>query len=212
MPGKRKATIDWESIEAEYRAGQLSIRAIGSAHGVSEGAIRKTAKVGKWQRSLVDKVRQAVRDTLVRSDGTQAGTHSVRADDEVVDTAAARGVELVRQHRRSLGRAQTIIEKLLFELERGTDNIDEIEEAVEEETVGDTNGKRRAMMLKAVSLPQRAQTAAALSLTIKNIIPLERQAFSLDEPGETEGKRGVVDLSDEALAAIAGGSGTGASS
>lgn len=205
-----RKTTDWESIEREYRAGQISIRAIASAHAISEGAIRKAAKAGQWQRSLVEKVRAAVRDTLVRGDGTQDGTQSHNADAEIIDTAAARGVELVRQHRRSLGRAQTIIEKLLAELERHTDNIDGIEEAVEDETADDKNGKRKAMMLRAVSLPQRAQTAAALSVTIKNIIPLERQAFNLDERGDEPTERSIVDLSDEALAAIAGSGGGGA--
>ena len=175
----RKPT-DWEAIEREYRAGQLSAREIGLQHGVSHTAINKRAKAQHWTRDLAKAVRQKVSDTLVSSEVSSGNAH------EAVETAAARGVELVRQHRRSLGRAQTIIEKLLAELERGTDNIDEIEEAVEEETAGDGNGKRRSMMLKAVSLPQRAQTAAALSLTIKNIIPLERQAFSLDEGGSPE--------------------------
>lgn len=183
---------DWEAIEAEYRAGQISVRAIASAFGVSDTAIRKRAKEKGWQRDLVDKVRTAVREQLVRTEGSQEGSQSQRADEEIVETAAARGVELVRQHRRALGRAQVIIEKLLAELERGTDNIDEIEESIEAETQGDQNGKRRNMMLKAVSLPQRAQTAAALSLTIKNVIPLERQAFNLQDGGDPEDAGNVV--------------------
>lgn len=32
---ERKPT-DWEAIEREYRAGQISLRAIGSAFGVAE--------------------------------------------------------------------------------------------------------------------------------------------------------------------------------
>lgn len=187
------SNTDWESIEREYRAGQLSIRAIATAFGVSEGAIRKKAKASQWQRSLADLVRKAIRDTLVRADGTHEGTQQPREDDaEVIDTAAARGVELVRQHRRSLGRAQSIIEKLLAELERGTDNLDEIEAAIEAETGDDQNGRRRNMMLKAVSLPQRAQTAAALSVTIKNVIPLERQAFNLQDEADPEEAGNVV--------------------
>lgn len=170
-----KPSTDWEAIEREYRAGQLSVREVASQFGISHTAINKKAAALGWTRDLAKAVRQKISDTLVSSEVASANA------DQAVETAAARGVELVRQHRRSLGRAQSIIEKLLFELERGTDNIEEIESAIGEETAGDKDSKRRNMMLKAVSLPQRAQTAAALSLTIKNIIPLERQAFSLSD-------------------------------
>lgn len=176
-----KHQVDWEAIEREYRAGQLSVREIGAQFGVSHTAINKKATALGWTRDLAKAVRQKVSDALVSSEVSTANAH------EAVETAAARGVELVRQHRRSLGRAQVIIEKLLFELERGTDNIEEIEGAIEEETASDKNDKRRAMMLKAVSLSSRASTAAALSLTIKNVIPLERQAFSLSDDPEDKG-------------------------
>jgi len=176
---KGKST-DWEAIEREFRAGQLSVREIGRQHGVSHVAINKKAKVEGWARDLAKQVRREVTNRLVTTEVTSANA------EEAVDTAAARGVELVRQHRKSLGRAQVIIEKLLGELERGTDNLEDIEEAIEEETAGDKNTKRRNMMLKAVSLPQRAQTAAALSVTLKNVIPLERQAFNLDEKGDAD--------------------------
>jgi hypothetical protein len=195
-----KAKADWEAIEREFRAGQLSVREIAAQQGISHTAINKRAKEQGWTRDLAKAVRQKVSDTLVSSE-----VSSVNAQ-EAIDTAAARGVELIRQHRRSLGRAQTIIEKLLAELERGTDNLDEIEESIEDETADDKDSRRRNQMLKAVSLSSRASTAAALSLTIKNIIPLERQAFSLDEHGDEPKDRQLVDLSDAALAAIAAGS------
>ncbi len=186
----KKAT-DWEAIEREYRAGQLSVREIGLQHEVSHTAINKRAKAEAWTRDLAKAVRQEVSNRLVSTEVSSANAQ------EAVDTAAARGVELVRQHRKSLSRAQSIIEKLLFELERGTDNIEDIEDAIEIETKDDKDGKRRNMMLKAVSLPTRASTAAALSLTIKNIIPLERVAFNLDE-------RAPPDESDNGSVAVSG--------
>lgn len=181
-----KSPVDWEAIEREYRAGQLSVREIAAQRGVSHTAINKKAKAQGWTRDLAKEVRRAVSDRLVSAEVSNANAQ------QAVETAAARGVELVRQHRRSLGRAQAIIEKLLAELERGTDNLEQIEDAIEEETAADKDGKRRNMMLKAVSLPQRAQTAAALSLTIKNVIPLERQAFSLTDDAEDSAPYQIV--------------------
>jgi len=50
---------DWEAIEAAYRAGSLSVRAIGEAHGVTPVAIGKRAAKEGWQRDLSETVRDA---------------------------------------------------------------------------------------------------------------------------------------------------------
>ncbi|WEX75244.1 hypothetical protein PYH37_000629 [Sinorhizobium numidicum] len=107
MTGKdEKGRADWEAIEREYRAGQISHRAIASAHGITGGAIRKKAKSEGWQRVLADEVRQAVREKLVRSDadeGTQDGTHAQRASDsEIIEGAAIRGLNVITSHRKDL--------------------------------------------------------------------------------------------------------------
>lgn len=166
---------DWEAIEREYRAGQLSVVEIGRQHGVSHTAINKRAKKEGWKRDLSSRVRAEVSARLVSPEVSEANA------EEAIETAASRGVEVVRQHRASLSHANRIVSKLLDELERGTDNAEEIEDEIEIETSGDRNGKRRAMMLKAVSLPSRASTATALTQALKNLIPLERQAFKLDD-------------------------------
>src|ERR1700722_16688701 len=121
--------VDWEAIEREYRAGQLSVREIARTSGVTETAIRKHAKADGWTRALAEKVREAVREKLVRSDGSQSGSQSPR-DAEIIDMAAARGVEVVRQHRATLSRAHRIVADLLEELQSESDNKDEIEEGI----------------------------------------------------------------------------------
>ena len=42
--------IDWASIENEYREGRKPLREIGLMYGVSEGGIRKNAKIYNWSR------------------------------------------------------------------------------------------------------------------------------------------------------------------
>lgn len=49
--GKRAAP-DWERIEADYRAGLLSVREIAAANGVSHVAIGKRVKRDGWERDL----------------------------------------------------------------------------------------------------------------------------------------------------------------
>jgi len=173
-------TTDWEAIEREFRAGQLSTREIGRQHDISHAAINKRAKAEGWVKDLAAKVRREVSNRLV---STQVSNGNAR---EAVETAAARGVELVRQHQSSLGRANRIAETLMAELERGCDRLDEIEDAIAEETADDANANRRNAMLKAVSLPARAGTLRELSQALKNLIPLERQAFNLDDGGSDE--------------------------
>jgi hypothetical protein len=174
------SNIDWEAIEREYRAGQLSVREIAQQHGVSHTAINKRAKAEGWLRNLAQKVREEVSNRLVSTEVSSAQAR------EAVETAVRRGVEVVRQHRGSLGRMHRIAELMMAELEHGTENAGEIEALIEAETAEDRSANRRNAMLKAVSLPSRASTLRELSQTLKNLIPLERQAFNLDDPGGDE--------------------------
>lgn len=69
---------DWERIEADYRAGVLSLREIAAKNAITEGAIRKRAKKLSWSRNLTALIRakadELVRSDAVRSDGTQPRT------------------------------------------------------------------------------------------------------------------------------------------
>ncbi len=47
---KRTTTIDWPRIQIEYCANEDSIREIADRHEISDTAIRKRAKVEKWER------------------------------------------------------------------------------------------------------------------------------------------------------------------
>ena len=107
-------SIDWEAIEREYRAGQLSVREIARQFGISHVAIGKKAKANGWARDLAKDVRAEVTNRLVTESVTDGNARAA------IDAAASRVVELVRQHRGSLGRANRIVEKLLDELEEGT--------------------------------------------------------------------------------------------
>ena len=174
-----RKSVDWEAIEREYRAGQLSVREIGRRYEVDEAAVRKHAKAEGWTRALAAKVREAVREKLVRNVGPQDGPHPIR-DAEIIDMAAARGVEVVRQHRATLSRAHCIVSGLLEELQSESDNREAIEEDILVETADDKTSRRRHAMLKAISLPTRAGTALALGQALRALVPLERQAFALD--------------------------------
>lgn len=195
---KKRAAPDWETIEGQYRANVLSLRIIGTQHGITEGAIRKKAKAEGWQRDLAAKVRKQAKEELVRSDGTQsvrnAGTQ--QATKEVERQAVQTIVTVVRNHRSILKRGYDVLEGLLAELQETADNRSEIEAAIDEETAADKDGKRKAMMQRAIALPSRTGVMLNLSAAMKNVIALERQAFNIDDAPQS-GDDGAV----EAMAA-----------
>lgn len=175
---------DWEAIEREYRAGQLSVSEIGRQHGVSHTAINKRAKKEAWPRDLAARVRQEVSSRLVSDEVSEANAH------EAIDVAARRGVEVVRSHRRDIGRGRDVLARLIEELDMVTAHRAEIEDEIEafvEIEAGDSDAakaraeKRRAAMHRAVSLSSRAGAMMSLSSAMKNVVGLERQAFSLDD-------------------------------
>ncbi len=174
-----KPPTDWEAIEREYRAGQLSVTQVGRAYGVSHTAINKRAKKESWARDLTAKVREAASARLV-SDGVVSASVSAPNARETIDVAAARVVDVVRSHRRDISVGRAMVATLMAELQGGTADREAIEEAIEVETADDTNGQRRTAMLRAVALPSRAGVVKALSEAMKHLVALERQAFSID--------------------------------
>jgi hypothetical protein len=157
-----KAPHDWEKIEIEYRAGQLSVREIARQNGLSEAAIRKRAKADGWQRALVDKVRAAVREKMVREDGAHDGSQATARDEEIVENAAVRGFAVVTSHRKDLEQLHGLKRILANRLSQILDGI-----TPEGPCLGDRESP--------------GDLLEKLSRVTSRLIPLERQAHNLDE-------------------------------
>lgn len=173
-----RSKADWETIEREYRAGQLSIREIERQFGVSDTAIKKRAKKHGWSRDLAARVRQKAEEKLAVE--AAGGSGNVDAQ-EIVEKAAERAAEVVREHRTDIKAARILVQRLLGELLAATSHPGEMEAMIETDTAGGRDQKRRNALMRAVSLPSRAGVIRDLSAALKNLIPLERQAFSLDD-------------------------------
>lgn len=170
----KRPKTDWEAIERDYRAGQLTAREIARQHGVSHTAINKRAKAESWVQDLSKAVRQAAEAGLVSSEVSSGNTR------EAVQAAAQRVVEVVRSHRKDIKFGRDLTERLLSELDGTTSKVGEIEEIIAKET---EPGPRRGAMMRAVSLPSRAGVIKDLSQAMQRLITLERQAFSIDPKG-----------------------------
>ena len=174
----RKSNYDWEKIEAEFRAGQLSITAIAREYGLTDAAIHKRAKRDGWKRDLSEKVRRKVREQAVR---LEVGSSNA-SEAEVIEIAAQRGVQVLREHRNDIGRGRKLVEAMFSELEDQTDNRKLLAELVDSqlEDVGANEQAKRAAQ-KAISLPGRAGTLRDLTQSLQRLVILERQAFNLDD-------------------------------
>jgi hypothetical protein len=177
-----KAAPDWERIEADYRAGVLSIREIAASQGITEGAIRKRAKRDDWSRDLKAKI-QARADDLVRK---QEVRNAVRANvDErtVVEAGAAAIAEIKLSHRTDIARFRRLVLAMLEELEAETGNIDLFHELGEMLRADDDKGqdKRNDLYMKVISSAQRIDSLKKLSETLKTLVALERESYGIAE-------------------------------
>ena len=173
---------DWERIEADYRAGVLSLREIAGPNGVTEGAVRKRAKRDAWERDLAAKI-QARAESLVRKAAVRSSVRNDRAasDREVVEANAERIAQVRGEHRSDIGRARALTVALLVELEGQTDNLPalgELGDLLRSPNASGT-GKLNDLYQAVISLPERTKTVKALSEALKNIVGLEREAYNI---------------------------------
>jgi len=173
-----RKSIDWDAVGREYRAGMLSVREIARQHGIDDRSIRKHAKKEGWSRDLGEKVRAKVRSEMVRAEVRKPDAPEA----EVIEMAAQRGVQVLREHRKDIGRGRKLVEAMFTELEDQTENRALLTELVGShlEDVGASEQAKRVAQ-KAISLPGRAGTLRDLTQSLQRLVILERQAFNLDD-------------------------------
>jgi uncharacterized membrane protein len=186
MAQQKKAAPDWERIEADYRAGILSVREIAGTHGLTEGAIRKRAKRDDWQRDLSkriqDKAEALVRTSEVR---TEVRTENAPSDAVIVEANAKVIADIRLAHRKDISRARKVAMSLLGELEIATDNIELFEELGNFLRSDDDKGqdKRNDVYQRVISSVGRIDSMKKLSDTLKTLVGLEREAYGVgNEP------------------------------
>lgn len=188
---KTAPRADWESIEKHYRSGALSVRSIAVLEAVSESAIRKKAKERGWTRDLTERVQQKVREKLIAEEvgeaelaqraEQRAHRPDPTADAEIVESASDTVVRVVREHRGTIRRSRELLETMLGQLQEAVEEREVIEQEIEQATEDDESTKRRNRYLRAVSLPAQVVALRDLSLTLRNLVALEREAFNIGD-------------------------------
>jgi hypothetical protein len=182
MAQPKKAAPDWERIEADYRAGLLSVREIAASQGITHGAINKRAKRDGWERDLSARI-QAKADALVskREVSSQVSAERVVTDRLIVEANAEVIAGIRLAHRTDIAKSRRVAMSLLEELESVTDNRDLFDELGEMLRSEDDKGqdKRNDLYNKVISMSGRVSNMKQLSDTLKTLIALEREAYGL---------------------------------
>lgn len=185
-----RPNYDWEKIEAEYRAGAMSVREIGRRNGPAEGTIRKRAKKQGWKKDLARRVRQEVRNQVVRTEVRKKDAAELRTDREIVEASAKIGADVIMEHRDRISKGRQIVDTLIEQLGVTLEYIGEIEETIDKsDTVGTIQQSR---MHDAISLPSHAKVVTNLAAAMKTFVSLERQAHNLDATGDDEEANAIL--------------------
>ncbi len=147
-----KAAVDWAAIEADFRGGAMGLREMARWYSIPESTLRKRAKQGAWVRT-----------------GAQLRTAAHAPSEQPQRGAATPLTPATADPKAIVGRGRNLVLRLLDELDTVTTCPGELEEMILRETAADENPRRREAMMKAISLPSRANTVKALALAYKTL-------------------------------------------
>lgn len=179
--------INWEAIGKAFCAETMSNVKLAKAHCITEGAIRKKAKERGWVRGqpypeLAAKLPPVPKALLRREPDKRPAPlpppqvaelppvpESMLRHEPTTPTATEKELTV------------DLIRRMLDELDCVTSHIGELEELIEAETAGDQDGRRRAGMMKAISLPVRSNT-------LRLLLAAQVEANKKPEKGKKEQK------------------------
>lgn len=182
-----KKSIDWDLVEADWRAGVKTKQQMSVEHGVSRAAIDKHfAKLG-IERDLTGKIR-AKAESLVAQDAVTSEVTPATAskEREIVEANAEMQAGIIRAHRKDIQKSRNLVSRLVDELSLQTDGIELLQELGELLRKEDDKGvdKLNDLYQKVVALPGRVDSIKKLSDALKTLVGLERQAFGLADTAE----------------------------
>lgn len=182
MAQDKKPAPDWERIEADYRAGLLSVREIASTHGISHAAISKRSKRDGWTRDLSKRIQDKAEQLVTTRTVTKSVTTETAVTDRAIVEANAEVIAGIRlAHRKDIAKSRRLAMAMLDELEVVTDNRDLFEELGEILRSEDERGndKRNDIYNKVISSAGRIDSMKKLAETLKTLVALEREAYGL---------------------------------
>jgi hypothetical protein len=151
---KPKTIIDWDGVERDYCHGDMSIRQLAKWYKLSESMIRKKATEKGWVRSAGTAPKAPVK----RKDLTV--TVSIPDTVATVENTAPEAI---------IDRGRNLALRMMDELEATTSKLDALKVFIEEATEDDESQRRLEALMKAVSLPTRANTLRNIVLAVETM-------------------------------------------
>lgn len=173
---QKRKTTDWQAVERDYRATNLSLRELGLKHNCKAPAIANRAKRYGWERDLTEAVKQATNARLIANAAVEkAVAHTANGEADAttnaVLAAAEVNVRIVTGHRKRLADLYILVEGAQEKLERMGSTMESVRDA--------------AVFVQAV---------AHLTNSTKTLIEAERKAFGLDEKQQDDVKPTAEDF------------------
>lgn len=193
---------DMERIEADFRAGVLSLREIAALHpGTNHVKIKRWADKFGWTRDLKAKINARADELVTRQAVTppvtpEQGAKAKITERQIIEANAERIAQVRGEHRANSDRVRQLALTLLRELEGQTANIEDLERLGELLRREDDKGRDQLNDLyqKIISTPSRIDSAKKVAETLKHAITMEREAYGLDATGK--GAAGGADPSE----------------
>jgi hypothetical protein len=185
-----KPSADWERIEAEYRAGVLSLREIASLHpGTNHVAIARRAKKEKWPRDLRARIdaraQELVTQAAVTRDETRVGPVTER---EVVESNARHIANVKASHQVYSGRLLKLGITLMSELEQQTASAEDLQTLGELMRAPDERGtdKLNDIYRRVIATPGRIDSGKKVAEMLKIAVGMDRESNGIEpgKPGE----------------------------
>ena len=180
--GKKQAP-DWERIEADYRAGILSLREIAEKHPeTNHVAISQKAKKEGWVRDLSEKIKNKAEKLVTEKTVTASVTAKQTVSENEIIEANAQAIADVRlAHRGDIRKAKELSLLLLEELSSQTIDQELYQQLGEMLRSEDEKGvdKLNDLYMKVIGTSSRIVSMEKLANTLKTLVGLEREAYSI---------------------------------
>lgn len=199
--------MDWEGVEADYRAGIDSARTIATRYGISESAVRFRAKADGWVKGDAHAVRALAHQ---KADNTVLPKTLPPA--ERIEALAEAGAQVLVRHRTAVSGMASLVADMVQQLHHQTHNEDvlgaELREyfmlkAAENPLMAGQYRQQMNNALHAIGLGARSKTMANLTASAGKLIELERKAWKLDDVEERAYEDVLAELLDRQEAADA---------
>lgn len=183
-PKPVETQIDWERVEADYRAGLMSIREIARRANCSHTAVALRAEQGGWTRDLKAKIHAKAEAQLAKSVLSKNLATGKPETEKAIIAANANVVAAVHiAHRAGTTEVRELVLALVAEAKAAIHAPEVFAQVYDILASGDDpeRAKLRELADLITSLPARAKVMKDLLECLSRVVTIERLAYGLDD-------------------------------